>query len=114
MSDFKKKVNSYRLGDDWQSNFKYIDYHNVANSVKSILTKKELDRKLDRLGNHSGTSGHYKHLSLDERVFRLCVLLDTQAKDILANSTPQQIIEARGAVQEYEYPAPESPVGSDE
>ena len=103
MSDFKKKVNDYRRGEDWQSNFKYIDYHNVANSVKSILTKQEFDKVYDRLGNHSGTTGRRTQLSLDEKVFRICVLLDSQAKDILANSTAKQIVEARGVDRFFDY-----------
>lgn len=108
MSDFKKRVNEYRRGDDWQSNFKYIDYHNVASSVKSILTKKEFDKVYDRLGNHSGTTGKQKPLSIDEKVFRICVLLDTQAKDILAKSTPAQIVEARGVKEFFDYASGES------
>lgn len=78
MSDFHKKVNQYRLGDNWQDNFKHINYHNVSNSIKSILTKRELNKQYDRLGNHSGTNGKLEPLTIDEQVFRICVLIDTQ------------------------------------
>lgn len=91
MSDFKKKANEYRRGDDWQSNFKHINYPNVAASIKSILTKKELDRKLNRLGLHDGTTGKYVPLSVDEQVFRIAVLMDTQIS-ALVETLPNQNI----------------------
>jgi hypothetical protein len=85
MSGFKKKLNEYRIGDDWRSNFKYIDLHNVEESLRSILTKVEYDKVYDRLGNHSGTTGSKRRISYDETVFRIMVLMDTQFKSIADN-----------------------------
>lgn len=84
MSDFKKKVNSYRIGDNWRDNFKHINYTNVSESIKSILTKRELNKQYDRLGNRSGTNGRLEPLTLDEKVFRLCVLMDSQMEEKLS------------------------------
>lgn len=80
MSDFKKTLNRYRRGDNWQDNFKNIDYHNVEASLRSILTKVEWDKVYDRLGNHSGTTGRKKRITYDETIFRIMVLMDSQFK----------------------------------
>lgn len=83
MSKLDKTTKHYR-GGDWMSNFKHINYTNVAQSVKSILTKRELNKQYDRLGNHSGTNGKLEPLSIDEQVFRICVLMDSQMEEKLS------------------------------
>ena len=91
MSDFKKRVNSYRVGDNWKDNFKHINYTNVSASIKSILTKHELNKQYDRLGNHKGTNGKLELLTLDEKVFRLCVLMDSQMAEQISRARTEGI-----------------------
>ena len=83
MSGLKKTINIYRTGDNWQANFKHINYTNVSQSIKSILQKVELDKQYDRFGLHKGTTGKLEPLSIDEQVFRICVLMDSQYEELL-------------------------------
>ena len=102
MSDFKKKCNEYRQGDDWQSNFRNINYPNVTASIKSILTKTELQRTYNRHGLHRGTNGRYVPLSTDEKVFRLAVLMETQFDQLLRQAYLDGVNAERNATEHQE------------
>lgn len=78
MSDFSKRVHEYRRGNDWKTNFRFVNYPNIEASLRSILTKREPEKVYDRLGNHVGSTGRLVPLSLDEKIFRIAVLMDTQ------------------------------------
>jgi len=95
MSNFKKTLNSYRIGDNWRDNFKHINYTNVSESIKSILTKRELNKQYDRLGNHKGTNGKLEFLTLDEQVFRLCVLMDSQMDELIGRARTEGKVHGR-------------------
>jgi hypothetical protein len=82
MSKFTKKLNEYRIGDNWRENFDYINYKNTSEAVKKILTTKERKPHYDRLGNVE-YRGELKELSVDEQTFRLCALIDSQVEAIL-------------------------------
>ena len=85
MSNFSKKLNDYRI-DNWQSNFQYINWTNVSASLRSILTAKEDKKIYDRLGNHVSSVKPATALSLDETIFRIAVLLDTQIEDFASRT----------------------------
>lgn len=83
MSTFNKTVAKYRVGDDWRSNFKHINYENVEQGLKSILTKQEYVKVYDRLGNHTGSASHKRRISYDETLFRMMVLMDSQFDSLI-------------------------------
>lgn len=100
MSDFSKKLYQYRQGDNWRENFKNINYVNVEASLRSILTKKEPQKVYDRLGNHVATTGKLVPLTLDETIFRVMVLMDTQIKE---RPMTHQLEELREKIQTFKW-----------
>lgn len=82
MSNFKKRINEYRGGADWRGNFQHLNVTNVEASLRSILTTKEKKKVYNRLGNPTSSIGRELPISLDEKIFRIMVLLDTQMEEL--------------------------------
>lgn len=81
MSNFSKTLHDYRQGE-WKDNFKNINYPNVEAAIRKILTTQEPAKHYDRHGNLQYSDKLAPTpLTLDEQIFRLCVLMDTQTFD---------------------------------
>lgn len=78
MSNFSKTLHDYRQGE-WKDNFKNINYPNVEAAIRKILTTQEPAKHYNRHGNLEYSDKlNPQLLTLDEQIFRLCVLMDTQ------------------------------------
>lgn len=105
MSNLSKQIHEYRIGDDWKNNFTHINYPNIEASLRSILTKAEPVHQRDRLGNITYTDKtRVRPISLDEKIFRIAVLIDTQmrerAEPLYDGITPGfEVVENNGFVQ---------------
>ena len=76
-----KTAKEYRLGENWRDNFKYINYPNVEVAVRKILTAKEHKQLFNKHGVLAYTDKtRLVPLSLDEKIFRIAVLMETEVK----------------------------------
>lgn len=98
MSIFHKSLAKYRQGN-WRENFDHVNLANVEPAIRKILTTKEGKKYYDRLGNLDFTDKNkLVPLSLDEQIFRLCVLLDTQIYDALNDDHGYAVAKLEGRV----------------
>lgn len=86
MSGLKRTINQYRVGEDWRANFKHINYPNVEASLRAILNAEEPVNVYDRLGNITAHVYPARPISLDEKIFRIAVLMDSQYEVMLKES----------------------------